>query len=330
MKQFNVFNWRSLLEVDTPPCVSISVNLCRHDDCSIKERLLALAAKAEDSLEKAFGVHEASKLNIEEKIRSFLGYQELPVAKSVEFLISPEVSGFASFEKYIPELALVGESFHLKPFIFNNWQRPVIGVFATQRNLDFYLLSNFEIQPLGSFSGFDDFLRFRHLGKQSIFVFAEIPWGSSQYEDAKNKARSKGYRIVDLGGHDRDKLLSELPMIAKAQYQFEELRFLRDAHDQKPYNSSGKVFDNLQKSNGIGTFASPVLDPFWNRVEGTQEDIELYENSTITSHEGVVDDLFEMALKKDMNTLCVDPRKWDLPIPFVFNKPHKPLKEEVA
>jgi len=310
----------------------MTVNLKRSQQKSWGERLMAEVGQAEKLVRKSYGDRGVEALKLREKVENFVSSQQFPVAQALGIFVNPEMSAYAAFSKSFPELCVVSDSFHIKPFIYNDWQRPVFGVFVTHGRLEFYLVNHFEIVPQGAFGGIKEFLGTRKLGAQSIFVFAENRWGQNLHDKAVEEVKSRGFRIVETGAEDRQVFLSQLPNIAKAQHYYEEQSFLRHAKAHYPLETPSRILSDLKKSpSRAGTFASSVINPLWGKIHRSKLDISMYEQQFDAEDDCIVDDLYEIALQKNMNTLFVDPGKWDLPTPFVFNKsPNKPLKEEVA
>lgn len=317
MKKLSVFNWRELIEVETPPCLSIVLNTDRVNGNGWQDRLQDMIPSAEALLKKTYGSRAENVLRIRRELDTFLKKEPWIFGQTLGIFISPEVSGFASFSKPFPELCIVSDSFHIKPFIYNNWQRPTFGIYSKSNSHSFYLVDDHEISPLGNFKDSKDFLSRFPVPQHSTFLFAGNPTRIMFTSRHFKEMREKAYKIVDLGPISIDGFFDELPLVVQAQRENEDRRFLSHfSSSQIP--SPDVISHKLSQSQVNGYFASHVLSPLWGKASNDRAQIDLYEAQKDGKDDCVVDDLFEVAIRKGMKTLMIESHKWKFPTPFLL------------
>lgn len=329
MKKLSVFNWRELIEVETPPCLSIVLNTDRVSDSAWQDRLQEMIPSAEALLEKSYGSRAGHVLRIRRELNSFLKKEPWIFGRSLGIFLSPEIGAYASFSKPFPELCVVSDSFHIKPFIYNNWQRPTFGIYSKSNSHNFYLVDDHEISPLGSFKDASDFMKRFPVPQHSTFLFAGNPTRIMFTSRHSKEMRDKAHKIVDLGPISIDTFFDELPLVVQAQRENEDRKFLSHFNSLK-IPSPDVISHELSRAHVDGYFASHVLNPLWGKAAADRPQIEIYESQQDAKDDCLVDDLFELAIRKGMKTLMIDSHKWKFPTPFLFKTDNTNKRKDIA
>ena len=328
MRSLNFFNWKDLVDIETPPCLTLTVNLQRNNSTAWGERLRNQISTAESLMQECYGERVVKSFDLESRIQSFLSTKKAPLAKSLGLFLSPEISAYAGFHKEFPELCVVADTFHIKPFIVNNWQRPVIAMYEGDDGLQAYVWSEFEISPLGRIDSLEHFFKTHRLNDQSVVILGTRSYSTRSRDQLAMLRLQNDFRFVDVGVQDLYCFIEQIPGIAKAQHKLEEMQFLQNARVSLGEQSTPiKILDDLNRTYKTGTFASPVKTPLWGKFHDRNHLVDMYEEQRNAKDDCIVDDIYELAIKKNMKTLFIEPQEWSLQSPFVFN-PNR--EEEVA
>jgi|GEM_PF-5183630 len=320
MRKLSALNWRILLNTDTPPCVSIIIQCKGKSKATLRADLLKIAEPCEELIKKSYGQRTFEILKINEEIERLLENEKTFLASSLGIFIGPDLSAFALFSETYPDICVVSQSFHIKPFLLNRWQWPSLGLYFTKNSLEVFVSDRFHLEPMGTFEGLEDFWKNRTLPPQLTMVIGGHKKRVQTYFLRGMPNGDLINRFVDVGNPRRDEFFEQLPLIVQAHHDGEEERLIRNLRID-PTSTVHAISDKiLNQSSSRGVFASELTLPLWGRFSKSNKIVDIYETQRDGFDDCVVDELFEASLRKGNKTYLVHPKRWKLAQPFIYNE----------
>ncbi len=257
-------NWRVLLDVDTPPCVSIYLP----GQSSLSERKKQFGNLLLDThhlIRNSYSKRVADRIG-NDMSKYFDSTSFEPLARGEAFFISPEIRASIVLETEVESRNVVANSFHLAPLLFSSWINQALVVHVGLTKTSVYGLGTFQNQELRRLTCAQSLMRLLPLLRQhSGPVFFSGLSQRKQLIDRLLCLEDLHCSVEDLGQLSAEKAIADARDRLQQRSQ-QTITIARSQRDEKLSFDINLEFKKLLKGKVKKLLVSPK-DLIWGTLD---------------------------------------------------------------